>query len=104
MSYEKPEENAGKIHFFTYELQQEVMRAINQSQVGDIFKKYGFVGDKVIKFKATLDLGESKSTKIFSDEEMQASLRAIPGEELVLLACCWFSRCNECAPCNQPPC
>jgi hypothetical protein len=80
------------------EMHEELMKAINNSEVCDVLEKYGLTADKIVKFQVILDLYKIQNmSDSLGDPEIQASLRAIPGEELVLAACCWCG--TRCCPC-----
>ncbi|MBW4604161.1 MAG: hypothetical protein KME29_32480 [Calothrix sp. FI2-JRJ7] len=91
-------EDASKLQQLQHDVLQEFMKLLNNSQMDDIVKRYGLTADKVIKFEAVINLNKIQSMGVaLSDQEMQQSLKQIPGEELKLFSCCL---CNgRCCPC-----
>jgi hypothetical protein len=91
-------ENATPLQTMQYEVREEFMKGINNSQMNDILEKYGLTGERVIRFEVVLDLDQMREAKntAMSDSEIQSALKAIPAEQLKLAGCCWFGACIQC--------
>jgi hypothetical protein len=95
-------ENATLLQKMQYEVREEFMKGINNSQMKDVLDKYGFTGDKVIRFELVVDLEQMRETHdvLIPESEIESALKAIPAERLKLASCCWCPRCPCCVSCN----
>jgi enamine deaminase RidA (YjgF/YER057c/UK114 family) len=88
-NYGQVPENPTKIQQLQHELEQEFMKALDNSKVNDILEAYGLTGEEVVKFKAVIDLRKMQKTSDASiNPEIQAALKEIPGFDFTLLSCC----------------
>jgi hypothetical protein len=94
-------ENATLLQKMQYEVREEFMKGINNSQMKDILKKYGFTGDKVIRFELIVDLDQMRKVEntAIPESEVETALKAIPATQIKLAGCCWYWPCFCCIQC-----
>jgi hypothetical protein len=99
--YDKLPENATPLQKMQYEVREEFMKGIHDSQMKDILKKYGFAGDKVIRFEIVVDLEQMRKVEntAIPESEVESALKAIPAAQIKLAACCWYWPCVCCRQC-----
>ncbi|KAB8331702.1 hypothetical protein SD80_024865 [Scytonema tolypothrichoides VB-61278] len=83
-----------KLQQFQKEIQQELMNAVNNSKLGELFEKNGLGGNRFVKFQCILNLTNAQYSDTVGDPELKASLQAIVDQNLVTVNC-------DC--CNYPP-
>ncbi|NJM72668.1 MAG: hypothetical protein HC862_22390 [Scytonema sp. RU_4_4] len=74
---------------FKQEVHDEIMSALRDSKLEEVFQKYGLVVDKLIKFDTSLDFSIIEPDDVVGDQQVIDFLRATPNEELVITSC-WF--------------
>ena len=88
-----------KIQQLQKEIQQEMFEVLNSSKIQEIFQSYGLTENGLIKFQCILDITKIQlNNTVEEDQQIKASLLAIPGQELVLISCCSCSP-RWCCPC-----
>ncbi|NJL61245.1 MAG: hypothetical protein HC903_04715 [Methylacidiphilales bacterium] len=96
----KLSENATPLQKMQYEVQEELMKCINNSQMKDIFEKHGLT-EEAISFEVLFDLHQMRSqhNTAIADTEVQSALKAIPATQIKLASCCWSWICRCCVQC-----
>ncbi len=83
---------------FKKEIQQEMIDALNQSQLSKIFQKYGLTGDQFLTYKCILDITKIQFVNTIVSQQLQSSLQALKEQEVILVNCdcCEYPRCRCC--------
>ncbi|BAY47061.1 hypothetical protein SAMD00079811_46770 [Scytonema sp. HK-05] len=77
------------------EIQQELLNAVNNSKLVNLFQKYGLTEDGLVKFQCILDITKIQLSDAVVAQQLKESLPAIREKELIIPACnCW---------CENPP-
>jgi hypothetical protein len=94
-------ENATPLEKMQYEVREEFMKGINNSQMKDVLEKYGFTEKGVIRFELVLDLDKMRETNnsAIADSEIQSALKAIPAVQMKPASCCYSLACGCCVSC-----
>ena len=87
--------NSEKLQQLQNEIHREMKKALNSSKMVEVLDNYGLV-DKLVKIQCVLDLTKIQSSNAIKDPEIKDSLRAIPGQQIVIMDCCLCPRgcCN----------
>ncbi|MBW4503792.1 MAG: hypothetical protein KME57_30585 [Scytonema hyalinum WJT4-NPBG1] len=77
------------------EIKQELLNAVNNSKLVELFQQYGLTGDGLVTFQCILDITKIQLSDAVVNQRLEESLRAIGENELIISACnCW---------CENPP-
>ncbi len=89
--------NSDKVKELTKTIEEKMVEAINNSDLGEFFANQGLVENSV-KMEMVLDLNQIRNNDSIKDSELRESLQQIPDEELTVFYCCWnngWVRCPD---------
>jgi uncharacterized protein YpuA (DUF1002 family) len=89
-----------KLQQLQEEVKQEMLKALNNSQLNDVLQKYGLTSGGFVKVQCTLDLTQLQLSNADESQQAMELLQAIPDAQSIPVKL--FSLCVPCPTTGNP--
>ncbi|MEH2390478.1 MAG: hypothetical protein V7K21_01990 [Nostoc sp.] len=76
-----------KLQHLQDEIQQEISKILNNSNLSNVLEKYGILKDKILTIQYSIDLSKMQSNDVIADQQHQEFLPEALGQNKRQLQC-----------------
>ncbi|MEC4819063.1 MAG: hypothetical protein SAK29_38185 [Scytonema sp. PMC 1069.18] len=80
---------------FQEEIKDELLAAVNNSKLIELFQQYDLLGDQIVTFQCVINLDKIPASDKVENQQFKASLKTVAEERIVISSCDCF--------CTNPP-